>query len=452
MVNAPTKNPEANYDAATHATYPSVFQPFMDSRLRYAVLVGGAGSGKSFTAAQKLLGRLLTEEGARFLVVRKVGATLKRSVFQLCKDLISQMELSAHFKVSVTDRRIECPETGGMLLFTGIDDPEKIKSIQGISSIWVEEATELTADDFRQLELRLRGDTPGYKQITLTCNPVSDQSWVFTRFCAPELPKNPNLLHIHSTAFDNPFIDKDYLEMLTGSMRDDENYYRIYTEGHWGTEKKTDLFYKHFDLREHLAPAATPNPELPLRLAFDFNVQPYITATVWQIEGRAARQVGELCLEGPRNTVPDLAEALLRKIGPRWPAGVYIHGDPAGRNRNVTGGITPYGQLMAGLAPWQPTLCVPRKAPGVPMRGQWINRILSSRHEDIQIHIGRDCTRTLDDYAHVREDKDGKKVKPKVRDPNGRSYEPYGHCSDANDYLLCSVFADSFEAYQRGGP
>jgi|GEM_PF-2004359 len=432
-------------------THPLVFTPFVEAEHRYVLLVGGAGSGKSYVTAQKLLARVMQEPTARLLVVRKVATTLQRSVFQLFKDLIYQHHLSRYFCISIANKRIECLHNGAQLLFIGLDDPEKIKSIQGISSIWVEEATELEDQDFRQLELRLRGHTPGYKQVVLTCNPISTENWVYQRFCGPEARRG-DLLHIVSTAFDNPFINTDYLEMLTGSLADDPELFRIYARGEWGQARAKDLFYKRFDARQHIKSGIGEQATQPLHLSFDFNVQPYLTCTVWQTEGLAATQIAEFCLEGPRNTPDDMARVLLAHYGNSWPAGVYIYGDPAGLARQVGREGNPFTQLAQALKEWQPETRVNRSAPSVALRGRWLNRIFAGQEGALSIYISAICKITLADYAHVREAPAGEKLKTRVRDKNsGATYEPHGHCSDANDYFLCTLWAAEFKAFARGG-
>ena len=57
---------------------------------------------------------------------------------------------------------------GNRLYFAGVDDPEKLKSIEGITSMWIEEATELSLNDFNEIDRRLRGKTKNYKQVILT--------------------------------------------------------------------------------------------------------------------------------------------------------------------------------------------------------------------------------------------------------------------------------------------
>ena len=114
---------------------------------------------------------------------------------------------------------------GNEVIASGIDDVEKLKSITGVTGIWIEEATELSADDFYQIDLRLRGFTTNYKQIILTFNPISSENWAIKNFI---LMDNSNATVIKSTYKNNKFIDKEYIEILEGLKDKDENLYTIY--------------------------------------------------------------------------------------------------------------------------------------------------------------------------------------------------------------------------------
>lgn len=116
------------------------------------VYYGGAGSGKSYGAMQKMLLKSMNAR-RKVLVIRKVGATLRDSVFQLALDLLSEAGLLKGCEISRADMRIALPN-GSLFLFKGLDDREKIKSITGITDMVLEEATELSEDDFTQLRLR----------------------------------------------------------------------------------------------------------------------------------------------------------------------------------------------------------------------------------------------------------------------------------------------------------
>jgi len=207
-----------------------VYYPLYKNKSRYLVLYGGAGSGKSVFAAQKILVRCLTEKPHRFLVVRKVARTLRFSVFSLFQDMIAQWQLTPLFKINKSDMTITCVN-GNQIIFAGLDDVEKLKSIAGITGIWIEEASELEQKDFQQLDLRLRGSTKHYKQIILSFNPISALHWlkkVFFDF------KKENATIVKSTYKDNKFIDPEYVKVLEDLKNQDATYYKIYALGEWG--------------------------------------------------------------------------------------------------------------------------------------------------------------------------------------------------------------------------
>lgn len=207
-----------------------IYYPLYRNQSRYLVLYGGAGSGKSVFAAQKILVRILTEQPHRFLVVRKVARTLRFSVFSLFQDMIAQWELTPLFKVNKSDMTITCIN-GNQILFAGLDDPEKLKSIAGITGIWIEEASELEQKDFQQLDLRLRGPTKYYKQIILTFNPISALHWLKKEFFDY---KKANATVLKTTYRDNKFIDPEYAKVLEELKYRDRTYYNIYALGEWG--------------------------------------------------------------------------------------------------------------------------------------------------------------------------------------------------------------------------
>jgi len=197
---------------------------------RHLVMVGGAGSGKSYFAADKIIYRLITERDHRFIVFRKVAATIKRSVFQLMLDRLSEWGVLGKCIVNRSDFTIEFMN-GNTIWFAGLDDQEKLKSIQGVTGAWVEEATELTEIDLTQINLRLRGDTANYKQIMYTFNPISVKSPLKKRFfdSPPE-----SCTTLRTTYKHNMYIDAEYKAEIESLISQSQNLYNIYALGHWG--------------------------------------------------------------------------------------------------------------------------------------------------------------------------------------------------------------------------
>lgn len=203
---------------------------------RYIIIRGSAGSGKSHGHAQKIIYYTLADLGRNTLVVRKVGDTNRISTFALLKKVIFDMNLQKLFTIRESDMTISCIN-GNMIIFKGLDDREKIKSLtfpRGIlTDIWIEEATETDEEDFDQLNLRLRGQSPYGFQITLTFNPIDSMHWIKGKFYDSDKEKENTTL-VLSTYKDNRFVDEEYKKELE-SLREKNPYlYQVYACGEWG--------------------------------------------------------------------------------------------------------------------------------------------------------------------------------------------------------------------------
>lgn len=218
-------------------TKSPAFIPYFKDSSRYQILYGGAGSSKSHKTARYVLLRCLKERH-NYLVVRKVNRTLKRSVFTLLKNILSRwcenwgVALDSIVDINLTELSIKFLHNNSQIMLTGLDDVEKLKSIEGVTSIWVEEATELLQEDFEQLDLRLRGEHGCLKQITLTFNPISEQHWIKRMFFDDPIESTFTL---KTTYLDNQFIDEDYKMVMENKKKTNPRYYKIYALGDWGT-------------------------------------------------------------------------------------------------------------------------------------------------------------------------------------------------------------------------
>ena len=210
------------------------FVPLFQNKLRYEIPWGGAGSGKSHIVARKLLYRMLNESDVKhnFLIIRKVDRTIKKSVWTLMKNIISIWGLTDQFQFNQTDRTMIWKFNGAQFMFSGLDDVEKLKSIEGVTSIWVEEATELNQEDFEQLDLRLRGEFGCLKQISLTFNPISEQHWIKKIFFDSPME---GVFTLKTTFLDNHFIDDEYKMVMQNKKVTNPRFYNIYALGSWGT-------------------------------------------------------------------------------------------------------------------------------------------------------------------------------------------------------------------------
>lgn len=211
------------------------FWPLFRDHSRYLVLCGGGGSGKSIFAGRKLLERVTSEPGHRWLVCRKVAKTLADSCFAQLRGQIAESYPDAGAKILSGELEIRFAN-GSIILFAGLDDVEKLKSIYNITGIWIEEASELTEADFNQLDIRLRGETKYYKQIILSFNPISITHWLKRRFFDTQ---DSRATTHRSTYKDNRFLDDEAIRTLEAFKDSDPYYYQVYCLGEWGVTGKT---------------------------------------------------------------------------------------------------------------------------------------------------------------------------------------------------------------------
>lgn len=197
---------------------------------------GGASSGKSHGVIQKVVFKSLQawKYPRKVLFLRKVGSSVYDSIFEDVKQCLEAWGLLGACKVNNSAYRIELPN-GAQYIFKGLDNPEKIKSIKGISDVVMEEASEFTLDDYTQLTLRLRDKKHPNKQIYLMFNPVSKVNWVYNAFFV----KKPKNTVIYQTTYkDNRFLDEVTKENIEELANRNEAYYKIYALGEFATLDK----------------------------------------------------------------------------------------------------------------------------------------------------------------------------------------------------------------------
>lgn len=225
----------------------AVFLPLFFDHHRHLILMGGGGSGKSIFAGRKVLERCATEPGHRMLVVRKVAKTLRESCFD-------QLKAQAMQYYGPAVKMIPRGKSGDMyitftngseILFAGLDDVEKLKSIHDISGIWIEEASELLEGDFNQLDIRLRGERKYYKQIIISFNPISITHWLKKRFFDRE---DARVVTSRTTYKDNRFLPEEDRLTLEAFRETDPYYYQVYCLGQWGVLSQT-IFHREILMR-----------------------------------------------------------------------------------------------------------------------------------------------------------------------------------------------------------
>jgi len=217
------------------------YYDFFEDNNRIRLLYGSAGSGKSFYLTQEYIYKIIVLNKFNLLCMRKVANTHRTSCFALFQQVISSLNVESLFKINKTDLTIECIHNKNIIIFKGLDDGgEKIKSVTGkngiITSIWIEEATELTnIQEFNQLNVRLRGKSEIPLQITLSFNPISVNHWLYKEFFLKKtFQKNYSVTILKTTYLQNEHLDEDYKNVLESYKDIDEQFYRVYCLAEFG--------------------------------------------------------------------------------------------------------------------------------------------------------------------------------------------------------------------------
>lgn len=240
---------------------PVYFDFMFDWYYKTYLLVGGYGSGKSYHIALKIILKLL-EEKRKCMVVREVYDTIQDSCYDLICEILEDLGL---YTDDVSEwrrspKRVLCQKAplrvkfhnGSTIIFKGMDKPEKIKSINGVSIVWLEECSEIKYAGYKEILGRLR--TPNVSiHFILSCNPVGKENWVYRHFFSridddgsetvilddellyekKYIVKN-GVYYMHTIPEDNIFLPKEYLRTLDEIKDFDEPLWRVAKLGRFG--------------------------------------------------------------------------------------------------------------------------------------------------------------------------------------------------------------------------
>jgi phage terminase large subunit len=222
-----------------------IYQPcFTNYDNYYEIYYGGAGSGKSHFIARKLVMKALKSK-RNILIIRKVATSLTDSVYKLIVSILDKWSIKEHCHITKSPLFIKLPN-GSTFLFKGLDDEEKIKSIEDISDIWIEEASELTKNDFDQLCLRMRGSGKE-QQIFLSFNPISAEHWIHDNFFK-RIDEKAFILK--TTFLHNKFLPESYINKIRELEYTNPRYYKIYGLGEFGTAE--GLIFTNWKVKDSL--------------------------------------------------------------------------------------------------------------------------------------------------------------------------------------------------------
>lgn len=258
---------------------PQILHHLKDYSHFTEVWYGGASSGKSYGVVQKVVLKSLQpwKVPRKVLWLRKVDRTVADSIYEDVKECLANWGILPYCKINETTKRITLPNQA-IFMFRGMQDPERIKSIKGLSDVVMEEASEFTLDDYTQLTLRLREKIHKDKQIFCMFNPVSKLNWTYQKWFAPtaKYDKADTVIY-RSTYKDNKHLDKETIKHIEDLQFTNPTYYKVYTLGEFTTLDK--LVFPTYTVRR-LNPDKPDMRQLPDYFGLDFGYMNDPTAFV----------------------------------------------------------------------------------------------------------------------------------------------------------------------------
>ncbi len=406
-----------------------VYIPYIECTARKLVLYGGAGSGKSNFAAWKTCNRTVTERGHTFLCLRKVADTIKESIFAEIKGALIEMGCYHEFKINETEKTFLHIPTKNRIICKGLDEPEKIKSIKGITGMWVEEATEFTEEDFMQLDLRIRGEKPNYVQYIFTFNPISEDNIAVKKFVLAK-DKDKDIVLVHTTHLDNHFLSDQDRQVLLDLKDKNPLFYDVYCLGIPGVVDKSNKFLFSFDEARQVVTDLKVINELPIWLTFDFNLDP-MSCTVAQ-----RPHVKRLhCLQSIQLDNSDIFQ-MLDRINALYPNKLFmVTGDASGHNRvGAVRGKTSYWKIITEYFKLRDYQILVRKQ----NLGLIDSRALCNAvNKSVEIYFDKEgCKPLINDCKFAKVDERGELIKDRKKQKND-FLDGFRYLTDANfhDFL-----------------
>lgn len=436
---------------------PNVYTAYYNDTKPYQIWKGSRFSAKSWTKALFFLLKCRGGEYFRLVYARDTQKNVRQSQYQSFIDISKKFGLYNEYEFRSSDMKITHKGSGYFMTGGSFEQPDTLRSVADVTDFWAEEPITRTfaidRESFLDIAGSLRNSYGVVPKFHFTFNPIGKDNFVYEDFFSEnKVYPNEMVTVLHTDYTHNPFCPQDRIDFLNQLKKSDYKRWLVDGAGEWGEVRIGGEFWKDFKINVH-AKDVVWNEQLPIHIAWDENVNPYLTCLVWQIEGKKLTQIDEICLEHPNNRVIDVCKEFRKRYQLERVKGLFVYGDRTSikEDSKLEVGENFYTKILSSLKDYHPRLRMQSVNPSIVQSAGFINEIYSGRIEGMEIVIGTNCKRSLKDYQYALEDSDGTLKKTKKKHPTtGVTYEEYGHPSDAKRYLVTMAFANEYQAYQRG--
>lgn len=416
-----------------------------------------------------------------------MDSAVKESLFEKVKEVVEMWGLKKYFRFYENTCKIVCKLNGNSFLKKGLYQTNgqsgAAKSIVNPTDVLIEEADEITEDEYSDLVLSLRG-SEDIEEI-LCFNPPDVDHWIIKRFFPPleTFERTDGRFHYinatteNTTILHTTFLDNPYCTTSERQKHEEERIKRpkrfLRTGlGLLSRRDNTGAALPEFERGEHVSDRAKFDPETRVLIAYDFNRLPFHTVGIWQfkydqIERKFfAYLVKEFCL--PDNSIRETQKAVnawLIESGYKLRV-VRIVADFSGtakRDHDTEAHVT---RVVKTAERKFRVINETRPNPPVASSLEFVNDMFGGNitlsslsnypNAPVLIRINSSCSYHIQDFELCKATKDGKIVKSKKRKTvtidgvkTKIEYQIRGHGIDSARYALTSALEEEFIEYRK---
>lgn len=292
-------------------------------------------SGKTFLGCLTGLSVCAANPGCTWLVGADTYSRLAISTCDTYEQVLNDANI--RYKFNKSEHIIRIPGwDNARILFKGLDDPQSLRSVNGIGG-HIEEASLITEAAYLEFLGRLRQAKPGMPiRVILTTNPQTSKGWLFDHFVerggVVEQPVRGSTIKVHrrrviAATIDNPYVSDAFLATLRASY--DDKLYRVMVLGLDGDYTEGLVNYNFSDIN---ITNTEYKPDLTVHLTCDFNVDPMSWGLAHRYNGEY-HFFDEIVIENC-GSVENAVDEFVRRY-PNHTGNIVINGDASGNNRDV---------------------------------------------------------------------------------------------------------------------